>query len=90
MESFLFKQNAAYPTRDRGLRAIRNMQKTLAFTIGIFGLDLTDYKFRVEMYEENHNFYNETRTQWKQYLLKLFINKVLYYFKHSWNGSKLW
>lgn len=80
MESFLFKQNAAYPTRDRGLRTLRNKQKTLEFwrLLSFFGLDLTDYKFRVEMYEENHNFYNETRTQWKQYLLKLFINKVVY------------
>lgn len=31
----------------------------LVFIIGIFGLDLIDYKFCVEMYEENYNFYNE-------------------------------
>lgn len=53
VESFLFKQNAAYPARDRGLRILRNIQKALefiAFTIGFFRLDLTDYKFRVEMF----------------------------------------
>lgn len=50
VESFLFKQNAGYPAGDRGLRIHSQKYTEMAFIIGFFRLDLTDYKFRVEMF----------------------------------------